>query len=132
MDQNPLVNEQIDAGADFVSRFEKRLPVTVAFWLKTTDGGEWYLYVASEQVAAGNLDHGYSEVLTIAGEHPNPYLNPFRVKLIPATHPLAQAASEINHRFPGRVGARFGNRSFGGVSVEEAYIYPTEAAAPAP
>jgi hypothetical protein len=130
MDQESLVIEEVDAGAEFVSQLEKRLPVKAAFWLKPADGGDWYLYIASDQVAPGNLDPGYREVLRVAQEHPSPYLNPFRVKVIPANHPLSQAASEIHRRFPGRVATRLGNRIFGGIAVEQAYIYPAQIPAP--
>ena len=48
MDQGPLVIEQIDAGARFLAEFEKKIPVMAAFWLKASEEGSWYLYVASE------------------------------------------------------------------------------------
>jgi len=130
MDQDLLVTEAIDAGAQFVSQFDKRLPVKAAFWLKPADGGESYLYVASDQVANGDLDTGYREVLNIARDHPSPYLDPFRVKVIPAEHPLAEAAVAIHQRFPGTVAMRLGNRIFGGLAIEQAYIYPVQIPAP--
>jgi hypothetical protein len=46
------------------------------------------------------------------------------VKLIPATHPLAKAAQTVYRGRPWKVGARIRNQIFGGVGIEEAYIYP--------
>ena len=54
----------------------------------------------------------------------SPYLDVFQVKLIPTSDPLAQAALEINRRFPGRMATRFGGGSFGGMGVDGVYIYP--------
>ena len=125
MDPNTLVTEETDAGAELVNQFDKSMPVKVSFWLKPADGGQWYLYIASDQITDGNLDQGYREVLRLAKHHPSPYLDPFRVKLIPATDPLAEAALEIHRRFPGVLATRLGGRNFGGSSVEGAYIYPS-------
>jgi len=54
------------------------------------------------------------------------------VKLIPASDPLAQAALEIHRRHPVRMATRIGTKTFGGVSVEGAYVYPSLAIAPTP
>ena len=54
----------------------------------------------------------------------NPYLDPFRVKLVPTSDPLAQAAIDIHRRFPGRIASRLGGSNFGGLSVDSVFIYP--------
>ncbi|MGA2702755.1 MAG: hypothetical protein ABSH35_16890 [Isosphaeraceae bacterium] len=125
MDQGPLVIEQIDAGARFLAEFEKKIPVMAAFWLKASEEGSWYLYVASDEFNYNNLDVGYREVLRLAGELRDPNFDPFQVKLIKPGHPLAKAALDVLQRFPGRMATRLHRRNFGGVSVDEVYIYPT-------
>jgi hypothetical protein len=125
MDQNPLVIEQIDAGARFLAEFEKKIPVAAAFWLRTNDEEWWYLYVASEEFDDKRLDVGYGEVVRLAAESPDPNFDPFRVKLIGATDPLATAARDVLRRFPGRIPTRIHRSNFGGVGVEDVYIYPT-------
>src|SRR5438046_2269214 len=102
MDQRPLVNEQIDAGAELASRFDKYVPVKTAFWLKPSEESPWSLYIASDQINDTNRALGYSEVLRIAREMHNPYLDPFQVKLIPADDPLAGAVLAFHARYPGR------------------------------
>jgi hypothetical protein len=97
----------------------------VAFWLKEGEEGEWSLYVASDQITDDNFDVAYGEVLRIAGQLRDPPFDPFQVKLVGADDPLAKAALDINRRYPGPVATRFHGKVFGGLPVEEVYIYPS-------
>jgi hypothetical protein len=124
MDQASLVTEEVDAGAELVRRLDRSIPVQAAFWVKDSDEAYWYLYIASDQIDDQNLDTAYGHVLRLASEMANPYLDPFQVKLIPTGDPLARAALDVLHRFPGRMATRFGGRVFGGMSVDGVYIYP--------
>ena len=124
--------EEIDAAAELVRAFDKYEPVKVAFWLKASDEEHRYLYIASEQIDDTNFDVAYGEVLRLAQQKQSPYLDPFRVKLISAEDPFATAAAEINHRYPGRLATRFGGKLFGGVSVDDVYIYPSPLPAAVP
>ena len=132
MNQAPLVTKEINAGAELFRQLEKSFPLQAAFWAKDSDGGPWYLHIASDQFRAGDQGAGYQEVLRLAWEMASPHLDAMQVKLIPTSHPMAQAAMEINRRFPARVPTRFGDRSFGGVSVEGVYVYPPSVAATTP
>jgi hypothetical protein len=132
MDQGPLVDDQIIAGDKFLREFGKHNPIQSAFWLQERDEGEWSLYVASDQITDDNFDVKYGEVLRIAGQLGDPHFDPFQVKLIGADDPLAKAASDINRRFPGPVPTRFRGQVFGGLPVEEVYVYPSRIAAPTP
>jgi hypothetical protein len=130
MDQGPLVIDQIDAGARFLGEFQKYVPVQAALWVKDSDEGEWYLYVASDQITDDNFDLAYGEVLRIAGAIRDPWFDPFQVKLIGVDDPLAKAALEIHRRYPGRTPTWFHGKTFGGVVVDEVYIYPSPIPAP--
>ncbi|CAN5820680.1 hypothetical protein BH23PLA1_BH23PLA1_41720 [soil metagenome] len=123
MDQGPLVTELIDAGAELIREFDKSMPVKAAFWLKASDDEHRYLYIASDRIDDSNPVLAYREVLRLVDQIGSPYLNPFRVKLISADDPLARAALEIQHRFPGPQATRLGARSFGGLSVDDVCIY---------
>jgi hypothetical protein len=125
MDQGPLVIEEIDAGAKLAREFDRFEPVKAAFWLKASDEEQRYLYLASDQIDDTNFDVAYREVLRLADQLRSPYLDPFRVKVIGGDDPLAQAAVEINRRFPGPMPTRFGGKVFGGISVEDVYVYPS-------
>ncbi len=130
MDQELLVIEQIDAGAKFLEELERKIPVAAAFWLKTPEEDSRYLYVVSDRLDDKGLDVAYGEVLRIANLMRNPYFDPFRVKLIKPGHALAKAALEVLRRFPGRMATRLHRKNFGGVGVDEAYIYPTPLTVP--
>ena len=132
MDQEPLVVEETDAGAELVRRLDKSVPVKVAFWVKLSEEGQWYLYIASEQINELKLDDAYGEVLRLADEMASPYLDAFRVKLIPSSDPLAEAAMDVHRRYPGRMATRFGGKDFGGLGVDGVYIYPESVASLAP
>jgi len=124
MDQGPLVSEETDAGEELVRRLDKSFPVKAAFWVKASEDERWYLYIASDQIDDNNLDVAYGEVLRLASLMDNPYLDPFLVKLIPTSDPLAQAALDIHRRYPGKMATRFGGKNFGGMSVESVHLYP--------
>jgi len=132
MDQGSLVIDQFEAGAKFLGEFQKYYPVTVAFWLKDGDDGEWYLYVASDQITDDNFDVAYGEVGQIAAQLRDPLFDPFRVKLVGADEPLAKAALEIRGRHARPVAARIHGNAFGGLPVEEVYIYPSPIPVSAP
>jgi hypothetical protein len=124
MDQGPLVIEEIDAGADLAREFDRYKPVKAAFWLKASDEEQRYLYLASDGIDDTNFDVAYGEILRLVNQLQSPHLDPFRVKVISGRDPLARAATEINERFPARIPTRFGGRLFGGISVDDVYIYP--------
>jgi len=124
--------EEIDAGAELAREFDKYEPVEAAFWLKASDEDHRFLYIASERIDDTNFDVAYGEVLRLADKMQSIYLDPFRVKLISADDPLAKAAVDIHKRFPGRRPTRFGGMTFGGISVDEVYIYPSPLPAPVP
>jgi hypothetical protein len=130
MDTNPLVTEEIDTGAELVARFRQSVPVEAAFWVNPSDDGRWALYIASPEFNNANYDLGYREILRLVQEMRTPYIDPFKVRLIGTDDPLAEAAEEINRRFPGPVPTRLRGKNFGGFPVEEAYIYPVNKLAP--
>ena len=125
MDQGPLVTEEIEAGAELAREFDKYEPVKVAFWLKASDDDHRFLYIASERIDDTNFDVAYGEILRLAQKMQSTWLDPFRVKLINGGDPLSRAALAIHQRFPGRLATRFGGNMFGGVSVDDVYIYPS-------
>jgi len=126
MDQGPLVIEEIDAGAELTREFDRHQPIKAAFWLKVSDEEQRYLYLASHDGAnVMDLNAAYREVLRLAGTIRSPYLDPFRIKVISGDNPLTLAAVEVNRRFPGPMTRRLGSQLFGGVFVDDGYIYPS-------
>jgi hypothetical protein len=130
MDSNPLVTEEIDGGAELIRRFQEYMPVEAAFWLNPSEDGAWALYIASPQMDVAKYDRGFAEILRIVREMKTPYIDPFQVRLIGNDDPLAKAAVEINRKYPGPTPTRFRGKNFGGVPVEDVYIYPAKHLAP--
>jgi hypothetical protein len=127
------VIEEIDAGAELIRRLDRSFPVQAAFWVKESEEGPWYLYVASDQIRDNTIDAAYGEVLRLAWEMGNPFLDPFRVKLIATSDPLAQSTLEIHRQFPrSRMATRLGGTSFGGMGVDGVYLYPAPLTTTAP
>jgi hypothetical protein len=125
MDHGPLVMEEIDAGAELAREFDKYEPVKVAFWLKASDDDHRFLYIASDRIHDTNIDVAYGEILRLTEKMQSMWLDPFRVKLISTDDSLAKSAVEIHQRFPGHMATRFGGNMFGGISVDDVYIYPS-------
>jgi hypothetical protein len=124
MDQEPLVIEQIEAGKRFIDEFDKYVPVGAAFWLKASEDSGWYLYIASDQITDENFDVAYGEVARLARKIADPNLDLFQVKLIGVRDPFVRAALDLYRRYPARIPTRIRGRQFGGMSVEEVYLYP--------
>ena len=124
MDTNPLVTEEVDAGAELIQRFQEYMPVEAAFWLNPSDEGRWVLNIVSPKIDVATFDLGFAEILRLVREMRTPYIDPFQVGLIGSDDPLAKAAIEANRKYPGPMPTRFRGKNFGGVPVEEVYIYP--------
>jgi hypothetical protein len=124
MDQTPLVMDEIEAGEAFVKQLSAYRPVKAAGWLRGAEDGERYLYIALEGLDDSNTDAAYAEVLRIARQMKDHYIDPFRVKLISPDDPIARAAMELYQRFPGRIPTRFNGSVFGDTAVAEAFVYP--------
>lgn len=130
MDPKPLVTEEIDAGAELVREFDKFMPVKAAFWLYPSEKGRWLLYIASDEIEDRTIRDGYMELVRLTESMRNPYLDLFQVKLKSGGDPLVAAIMALHQRYPGKFPIRYGERRFGKLSVDAAYLYPLLAACP--
>ncbi|MEX2287590.1 MAG: hypothetical protein WD648_10910 [Planctomycetaceae bacterium] len=125
MAQELLVNEQIEAGAEFVREFDEYASVVAAFWINPAESDEWFLYTASDEIDRSKLNVAYGEVRRILGAGKSQWIDPFRVKLIPSSDPIAREAIRIRDRYPAQaIPTRYNGSSIGGMSINGAYIYP--------
>jgi hypothetical protein len=125
-----MVSEQIEAGARFLREFEKYAPVQSAFWLKDSEAGTWWLYVASDQITDDNFDLAYGEVVRITGVLRDPWFDVLQVKVLGQDHALAKAALELQQRYPSRTPIHLHGKTVGGVTLDEVHVYPSPLAAP--
>jgi len=122
MDQELLVSEAIEHGAELVRRFHEFEPVYVAFWLNDSERNKNDLYIATVKTDVDS-SVGYGEIVRIRRELRSPWLGTFRVRSIDSKNPLAVEAHAYISLYPGRSSLQFGARSFGGKEVESVYIY---------
>lgn len=129
MGKESLVNEQIDAGQEFVRDFAEYVSVSAAFWINPADSEDWFLYVASAEIDDSNIDVAYSEVLRRVGTNRNQWLDAFQVKLLNSRDPVAAEVIEIRDRYPLKIATHYNGSSIAGMAVGSAFIYPPIAAA---
>jgi hypothetical protein len=126
MDPNLLVVEQehIDAGADFVRDFNEYVPVSVACWVNPAETDNLFLYVASDEINDANIRVAYGEVVRRLRDKRSQWLDPFQVKLVNSSDPVARDAIQIRDRYPVKAPTRYRGSSLGGMGIGGAYIYP--------
>lgn len=123
MDQELLVDEQIKAGLDFVQDFSEYVSVAVAVWVKPTESAGWYLYLASDELNDSNIRAGYGEVLRRLGKKRSQWLNPFQIKLVNSSDPVARDAMKFRDCYPDPIATRYRRLSIGDLSIDGAFIY---------
>jgi hypothetical protein len=131
MDQETLVGELIDDGKRFLERLvAEGMPVTAGFWVKETENGRWYLYIATPLVPEdGGTLEAYGWIVDVFRQMPEPFgLEPDRIRAVSPSSPVGEAVVDLLKRYPGRGPIRYPGYRLGDVSVEAAYIYrPTPA-----
>ena len=125
MDRGPLVNEEIEDGETLARAFDAYASVKIAFWVKSSDEDQRYLYLASDEINDGNFDVAYGEVIRLTNALGLLHLDPFRVKVVSGNDPLAAAALKLSSSYPGKIANRYGGRIFGGMDVDDVYVYPS-------
>ena len=124
MDNGPLVKEEIDGGRELLRRLNNYRTVKAAFWLKASESPYRYLYFACDRTDTHKEDLSYQELLPVFDELNDPELDPFRLKVVSADHPLVRDAVKKAEQFPLSLGRRSGGSRFGDLFAEDLYIYP--------
>jgi hypothetical protein len=126
MDRATLVESQIEDGEKLIHRLiEDGFPVTVAAWIKESESGSWYLYIASPVVDQDVRFGGYRRLHALMRQMPQPFwLDLFAVKLLETTDSLTEALLTARQRYPVERPVRLGEALLGVRSIDGAYIYP--------
>jgi hypothetical protein len=125
MDQATLVEMQIDDGKRLVSMLADRgFDVTAAFWAKPSEEGLWFLYIASKVVDDEGLPAAYRRLNTAVRSMPELWVSPFDIKLISVGNPIASDVKTVLSRSSATIPIRYHGARLGGVSIDEAYLYP--------
>src|SRR6266852_5971064 len=100
MAQTALVEMQIKEGQTLIERLtHEGIEVTAAAWVKESDSGDWYLYLATPLVGEDRATRpAYRRVNTVIREMENEGFGmaPFEQKVIGLHDPIAKAL--ISHR----------------------------------
>ncbi len=126
MDQNPLVNEHRETGEAIASQCAAAgIDVTAAFWVKPSEDGQWYLYLASRDVEDRGLHEAFRRVLAAIRQiNPPPQIDILGdLKLIGATNPITQDILSIQSRYPASLSTWYRGRQLGNMAIDEAYLY---------
>jgi hypothetical protein len=125
MDQVPLVTEQLADGQRLVEELARQgFSVTSAGWAKTSDDGQWYLYLVSPTVDDAGIRKAYGRVYPVIQQMQKDGLgiDPFEVKLLSPADPLAKALADWHGCSPRKTPTRYGGGRLGDVNIDGAYI----------
>ncbi|MBY0229260.1 MAG: hypothetical protein K2W96_08290 [Gemmataceae bacterium] len=125
MDQGPLVSEWIEARAKLLPEFDKYAPLSVAFWLKDSDTGNWRLWLASPKISSRNFDIAYSEIGRLTRQMTYPSLDSTQVHMARGREKEVKAILAELARRGGKHPFRLRQEMAHGVYFEEAYAYPS-------
>ncbi len=100
MDTSALVENQIDDGLKLVNRLvADHFDVSVACWVRTSEEGDWFLYIASKTVDENGLAAAYRDVYRVIQSMPDIWIPKSQVKLIGRENPIAKNALEMQRRY---------------------------------
>jgi hypothetical protein len=131
MAQATLVEMQINEGQTLLDRLgHEGIAVTAAGWLKESDSGDWYLYLATPLVGKdGATRQAYGRINAVIRrmEEEGFTMDPFDKKVIGPDDPIARDLAAHRQARPGGPPTPFRGSRLGDQYVEEAYIYPPPA-----
>ena len=131
MAQAALVETQIKEGQTFLDRLaHEGVEVTAAAWVKESDSGYWFLYLATPLVRKdGAKDSAYRRVNNVLRkmEVEGFRMNAIDKKVIGPHDPIAEDIMAQRKTHPGGPPTPFRGFRLGELYVDEAYIYPPPA-----
>ncbi|MBI1915981.1 MAG: hypothetical protein HYS12_14785 [Planctomycetes bacterium] len=133
MAQAALVEMQIKEGQTLIERLtHEGIEVTAAAWIKESESGDWYFYLATPLVSEGGATKAaYRRVNAVIREMEKEGfgMDPFEQKVIGPHNPIARDMVAHRGRLT-RTPKRFWGSRLGNLAIEEAYIYPPPPATP--
>ncbi len=128
MAQATLVEMQIQDGHRLLERLtQEGVVVAAAAWVRETESGDWYLYLATPLVGEdGATLPAYRRVNALIREMEKDGfgMDPFEIKVIGPHDPIANDIVAHRGNRPPKYLTRFQGHRLGELAVEEAFIYP--------
>jgi len=103
---------------------QKGFPLTAVSWVKTSDGGDWHLYVATSAVDQNGPAYAYREVYGALTSISGTSISMSDVKLVGVQNPITRDILGIRERYPGKLPTHSRRSQLGSVAVDEVCIYP--------
>jgi hypothetical protein len=125
MDQGPLVDNQIDDGFKLVKQLGTTgFDVAAAFWVRTSEDGQWTLYIASKVVEESGTAAAYRKVADALRQLEDPWVSMSEVKVIGEKNPITTDVLAILRKHPGPMATRSRRPTLGDIETDEVYVYP--------
>ena len=141
MDPTTLVSkEQVAGGRKLLERLSATplRPIAALWAQKTEQDSQPYLYIVTPYVETKGAIEAYRILGSVRREldsttsEPLEKIDPFSVKLIGPSDPLAQGVLEWNRSHPDEYPTRHCGAGLGSVSIDGAYSYPAKMFAASP
>jgi hypothetical protein len=131
MGQGTLVEMQIKDGQRLIDRLAREgVAVTAACWVKESESGQWFLYLATPLVGEdGAKRAAYRRVgpHILEMQKEGFSIDPLEVKVIGPRDPIAKDVVAHRGGRQARTPTRFRGSRLGELAVEDAYVYPPTA-----
>jgi len=125
MDTTILVEDHIDAGAELLTRLiDGGFDLLAAFWIKPEGVTYWDLYIVSPTATGGGFGAAFSSVSLTLDQIPGTPIGLSQIRLVDPAKPIAKEAVQLRDRHSRRLPLKLGARQFGGIAIEDGYIYP--------
>jgi hypothetical protein len=129
MDTESLVNSRIEDGQRLIAELKHAgFDTEVAFWVKSSEEGLWFLYLGTNTLSVKTLPDAYRAVYSCLQKIPSTLISISEVKIIQTGNPVAADAIAIRDRYPAKTPTRYAGDRLGNLSIDEAYIYPKSSA----
>jgi len=124
MASQALVEPQVDDGASLLAALDAaNLPIHAAFWLYSSDWGEWRLMIASPLVDQGGPRKTYKRVQDALRKLPGVHIRLDQITVVGLKHPMVSALRSAISTGPAITTIRLTNNLFNGVLIEDAILY---------
>jgi hypothetical protein len=133
MDQTLLVDRELQDVPRLIEELRKdNFIPKAAFWLFTSEADEWNLCLVMDGIKEHGSSKEYLTLVKAMRRMDDLWIDPFALKLIDSTEPLAKAVLDQLARRQEReakIPIRLRKSNLGGVFADAAYIYPNAAVA---
>jgi hypothetical protein len=125
VDTVTLVERRTDDGRKLIELLtQKDIDVTAAAWVLTSEEGNWFLYIATQEVDKGGQAAAYAKVYSVLRSMAGTCISTSDVKLISKKNPITRDILRFASQLTDSPFARYRDRLLGSIGVEEVYIYP--------